>query len=241
MIVDSGEHHIFDTLDLMGVSYETEEIKLYFCKECEEIYREKVEKCSDCGSTDIEHERVADIIIVNENGEWICAIEAKRGEDLYSSLDDRIYSQMERLAKYMKGNVAVFFEGDLEEIASNHPERAGQIRSIPATCMQYGVSFINTKHTSETIKQLKYFLDKSGQPPKMRTKRFHYYDLIAKNQLMFMAIKGVGLKLSVELAKKYKSITDYGIDIRTRGAKAVAKDIPGLGEKGVKNHSEWIL
>ena len=43
------------------------------------------------------------------------------------------------------------------------------------------------------------------------------------------------------LAKKYKSITDFGVDLRTRGIKQIAKEIKGLGEKGLSKYSEWVI
>ena len=239
-LVDSSEKpYVREALDLMNIDYETTEIKLYFCEDCDNIYKVKVVTCG-CGSRKLSSERVADIIIVDDFGNWVCAIERKQGEDLYASLDDRIYTQMEKLSKYFKGNIAIIFEGDLEELAQEHPQRAGQIRSIPATCMQYGVSFITQKDITETIKLLKFFLVKAGQLPKIRAKRFHYHELLPKKMLMFMSIKSVGMKMALKLAQKYDSITDYGIDIRVRGPKLVSKDIPGLGEKGVRIHTLWV-
>ncbi len=199
--VDTSERKTVDVLTKMGKSFRLTNNILWFCNDCDLIYKEKPDVC-ECGSKDVEFEKVADIRGPN----WEYAIEIKIGDDLYSSLDDRIYAQLEGLSGFLKGKIAVVFVGDLEKLALDHPDRAGQVRSIPATCMQYGVSWINVKSLIELVKLLKHFAVKAGKSPKLRIKRTHSTDIMPKRMIVLVGIKGIGEKIALELCKRYPSI-----------------------------------
>jgi len=234
--VDTAERKTFEALDLMGKNYVKSNNILWFCEICDHIYKEKPEVC-ECGSNKIAWEKVGDIR--GEN--WEYAIEIKIGEDLYSSLEHRIYKQMEGLAGFFKGNVAIIFVGDLFKLANNHTDRAGQILSIPATCMQYGISFINIRDITELIKLLKYFDYKSKTPPKLRLKRIYLTDLMPKRSILFSAMKGAGPKLVLKLAQRYRSPLEFALDLKTRDSKEIAKDFEGVGIKTVEKWKEWWI
>ena len=129
--VDSSERKTVDILNKMGKNFKIVNNILWWCDECDKIYEEKQEIC-ECGSKNVFFEKVGDIRGPN----WEYAIEIKIGEDLYGSLDDRVYAQLEGLSGFLKGKIALVFVGDLFQLARDHPDRAGQILSIPATCMQ---------------------------------------------------------------------------------------------------------
>jgi ERCC4-type nuclease len=200
--VDTSERKTVDVLDKMRINYKLTNNALWFCDDCAKIYKESVSECSECGSKNISFEKVGDIRGPN----WEYAIEIKIGEDLYSSLDDRIYLQLEGLSEFLEGNIAIVYIGDISELALNHPERAGQIMSIPATAMQYGVSFISVKDITEFIKMLKYFAEKAGKLPKLRFRRRYITDLMPKMMIVLMGIKGIGEKMALELNKHYSSV-----------------------------------
>lgn len=232
--VDTSERKTVDVLNKMGINFIFINNILWFCNDCDKIYdhKPKYNLCV-CGSNDVEFEKVADIRGPN----WEYAIEIKIGEDLYSSLDDRIYTQLEGLSGFLNGNIALVFIGDLEKLALEHPDRAGQIRSIPATCMQYGVSWINVKSIVELVKMLKYFAQKAGKAPKLRIKRRRLTDLMPKRMIILTGIKGVGEKMALELSKNYSSILDLCLDLdmgrMTR--------IKGLGPIGMKRLKDWLI
>ena len=231
--VDSSERKTVDVLNKMGKNFRIVNNILFFCNDCNNIYKEKPEVC-ECGSKDIEFEKVADIRGPN----WEYAIEIKIGEDLYSSLDYRVYKQLEDLSGFLKGKIALVFVGDLFQLARDHPDRAGQILSIPATCMQYGVSWINVKKILELVKLLKYFADKAGKSPKLRLKRKYTSDLMPKRMILILGIKYVGEKMALELSKRFNSVTDLGIALRN--GRLVAGMIPNLGPVGIKRLNEWL-
>lgn len=234
--VDTSERKTFEALDLMGKNYVKSNNILWFCEDCDQIYKEKPKVC-ECGSNKVVWEKVGDI----RGADWEYAIEIKIGDDLYSSLEGRIYRQMEGLAGFFKGHVAIVFVGDLFKLANKYPDRAGQILSIPATCMQYGISFITIKDITELIKLLKYFDYKSKTPPKLRLKRIYVTDLMPKRSIIFSAMKGVGPKLVLRLAQRYKSPFEFALDLHTRDSVEIAKDFDGVGIKTVKKWKEWFL
>jgi len=229
--VDSSERKTVDVLTKMEKNFRIINNILWFCNDCDLIYRDKPDVC-ECGSKDVEFEKVADIR--GEN--WEYAIEVKIGDDLYSSLDDRIYTQLEGLSGFLNGNIALVFVGDLFQLARDHPDRAGQILSIPATCMQYGVSWINVKSIIELVKLLKHFSAKAGLSPKLRMKRSRTSDLMPKRMILLHRIKGVGEKMALELSKNYSSILELGIALDM----GKLKTIKGLGPKGVKRLKDWL-
>jgi len=232
--VASSERKTVDVLNKMNKNFRIVNNILWFCNDCNNIYKEKPDVC-ECGSKDIEFEKVADIRGPN----WEYAIEIKIGEDLYSSLDYRVYKQLEDLSGFLKGKIALVFVGDLFQLARDHPDRAGQILSIPATCMQYGVSWINVRKILELVKLLKYFAQKAGKLPKLRLKRKYTSDLMPKRMILLLGIKYVGEKMALELSKRFNSVTDVGIALRN--GRLVAGIIPKLGPVGIKRLKEWLL
>ena len=199
--VDSSERKTVDVLNKMGKNFKIINNILWFCEDCDKIYKEKPEIC-ECGSKKLLFEKVGDIRGPN----WEYAIEIKIGEDLYSSLDDRLYAQLEGLSGFLKGKIALVFIGNLQKLAIDHPDRAGQLLSIPATCMQYGVSWINVNKILDLVKMLKYFAEKAGKAPKLRIKRKYSTDLMPKRMIVLLGIKGIGEKIALELCKVYDSI-----------------------------------
>jgi len=234
--VDSSERKTVDVLTKMNKNFRLVNNILWFCNDCDKIYSNKPKyNLCVCGSKDVEFEKVGDIRGPN----WEYAIEIKIGEDLYSSLDNRVYDQLEGLSGFLKGKIALVFVGDLEKLALEHPDRAGQIRSIPATCMQYGVSWINVKSLIELVKMLKYFAQKAGKAPKLRMKRRRSTDLMPKRMILLSGIKGVGEKMALELSKRYSSVTDVGIALQT--GRLVPGMIPNLGPIGIKRLKDWLI
>lgn len=232
--VDSSERKTVDVLNKMGKNFKIINNILWFCddEDCNKIYKEKPEIC-ECGSKEISFEKVGDIRGPN----WEYAIEVKIGEDLYSSLDDRVYAQLEGLSGFLKGCITLVFVGDLFQLARDHPDRAGQLLSIPATCMQYGVSWINVKSIIELVKLLKYFAQKAGKAPKLRMKRRRSTDLMPKRMILLSGIKGVGEKMALELSKNYNSVLDLCLALDMNRIKR----IKGLGPTGIKRLKDWLL
>jgi len=232
--VDSAERKTVDILKKLGKNFRIVNNILYFCESCNKIYKKKPKIC-ECGSESFDSEKVADIRGPN----WEYGIEIKIGEDLYSSLDDRVYLQLDGLSGFFKGCIALVFVGDLFKLARDHPDRAGQILSIPATCMQYGVSWINVKNVLELVKLLKYFAKKAGTLPKLRLKRRRISDLMPKRMILLLGIKYVGEKMALELSKRYKSIFDLALALHQN--KIRPGMIPKLGEVGVARLKKWLL
>ncbi len=232
--VDTSERKTVDVLNKMGINFVLVNNILWFCNDCDKIYltKPKYNLCV-CGSKDVEFEKVADIRGPN----WEYAIEIKIGDDLYNSLDDRIYTQLEGLSGFLKGKIALVFVGDLEKLALEHPDRAGQIRSIPATCMQYGVSWINVKSIIELVKMLKYFAQKAGLSPKLRIKRRRLTDLMPKRMILLTGIKGVGEKMALDLSKNYSSILELSLALDM--GRMIR--IKGLGPIGMKRLKDWLI
>ena len=231
--VDSSERKTVEVLTKMEKNFKIINNILWFCNDCNLIYKEKPEIC-ECGSKDVGFEKVGDIRGPN----WEYGMEIKIGDDLYSSLDDRVYFQLDGLRGFFKGCVALVFVGDLFKLAMDHPDRAGQILSIPATCMQYGVSWINVKSVLQLAKLLKYFAKKAGTLPKLRLKRRRISDLMPKRMIILLGIKYVGEKMALQLSKRYRSVTDVGIALRT--GKLVSGMIPKLGPVGIRRLKEWL-
>lgn len=213
----------------MRLSYTKKDIRLWFCNECKKISSEKFECCGI-----VESEKVADI----RGDNWNYAIERKRGGDLVSSLDGRFYEQLEKLSSYFKGCVALVFEGDIETLCRDErfASRAGQIRSVPATCMQYGVSFIQIKDITALCKMIKYFEYKCGTEPKLRIRKQRVNRLLPKPLRLYNSIEGVGPKLGLELYTRYKNPWELGVALRN----GTLPKIKRLGPKGIKNLEEWF-
>ncbi len=232
--VDVSERKTVEVLTKMQKNFKLVNNILWFCNDCNLIYLEKPGVC-ECGSKDVEFEKVGDIRGPN----WEYAIEVKIGEDLYGSLDDRVYAQLEGLSGFLKGKIALVFVGDLFQLARDHPDRAGQLLSIPATCMQYGVSWINVKNVIQLVKLLKYFSQKAGKAPKIRIKRTYSTDLMPKRMIVLMSIKGIGEKIALELCKVYDSIFDLVVALNT--GRLQPGMIKNLGVVGIKRLKESLL
>ncbi len=199
--VYSAERKTVEVLNKMGKNFKIVNNILWYCEVCDKIYENKPEMC-ECGSNKLLFEKVGDIRGPN----WEYAIEVKIGEDLYNSLDSRVYAQLEGLSGFLKGKIALVFVGNLFQLARDHPDRDGQLLSIPATCMQYGVSWINVRSVIELVKLLKYFAEKAGKAPKLRIKRTYSTELMPKRMIVLLGIKGIGEKIALELSKRYDSI-----------------------------------
>ena len=232
--VDSSERKTVDVLNKMGKNFKIINNILWFCEDCDKIYEEKQETC-ECGSKNVFFEKVGDIRGPN----WEYAIEVKIGEDLYNSLDDRVYAQLEGLSGFLKGKIALVFVGDLFQLARDNPDRAGQLLSIPATCMQYGVSWINVKNIIELVKLLKYFADKAGKAPKLRIKRTYSTDLMPKRMIVLLSIKGIGEKIALELCKRYNSI--YALCLELRHNVLQPGMVKLVGEVTIKRLKESLM
>jgi len=232
--VDSSERKTIEVLTKMEKNFKIINNILWFCNDCNLIYLENPEIC-ECGSDDVEFEKVGDIRGPN----WEYAIEVKIGEDLYLSLDNRVYAQLEGLSSFLKGKIALVFIGNLFQLARDHPDRAGQLLSIPATCMQYGVSWINVKSILELVKLLKYFAQKAGKAPKVRIKRTRSSDIMPKRMIVLMGIKGIGEKIALELCKIYTSV--YALCIDLRHGRLQPGMIKYVGEGKIKILKESLL
>jgi len=249
LVVDSGEKpYVFEALNGMGVDYIKKDIRFWFCPNCDRIYIDKQDQC-ECGG-DLESDTVGDIT----NDAYSFIVERKKGMDLYNSLfESRIYTQMENLGKFFNGNVAIVFEGDLKEIVKEvykrqkdlriptFKGRISQLYSLPATCMQYGISFIQVKTIKDTIKMCRYFDEKSQRPPRIRAKLKHFNDMMPKRQVIFQTPKGFGPKIALEIAKVYPSVFAYSLDLANEEPKTIAEKVKGLGVKGVEKSKEWFL
>lgn len=228
--IDSAEKpYVFEAFDLMKISYTKKDIRLWYCSECNKVSKTSFECCGNVNS-----EKVADIIGDN----WNYAIERKRGGDLVSSLDGRLYEQLEKLSSYFKSCTALVLEGSIEDLCNNdnYASRAGQIRSIPATCMQYGVSFIQIRDITSLGKMIKYFNYKCGTEPKIRNRRERINKLLPKPLRLYNSIDGVGPKMGMELYTHYKRPLELGIALRN----GTLQKIKGLGPKGIANLKEWF-
>ncbi len=232
--VDSAERKTVDIFDKLNMNFKRVNNILFFCEGCNKIYKEKPKIC-ECGSESFDSEKVADIRGPN----WEYAIEIKIGDDLYSSLDSRVYMQLDGLSGFLKGNIALVFIGDLFKLARDNPDRAGQLLSIPATCMQYGVSWINVRTLLEFVKLLRFFAKKAGILPKLRLKRKRISDLMPKRMIMLIGIKYVGEKMALALSKRYKSIFDLALALHQNRIRPGM--IPKLGTAGIKRLKEWLL
>lgn len=235
--VDSGEkQYVFDAFDLMRVDYRKVEIRFAVCTGCRKIYKfhEKPEIC--CEGEEYESYRVADIVGENYN----FAIERKQGQDLASSLhNDRLYTQLALLRDFFGSCSALVFEGSFEKLIldPNNKSRVGQIMSIPATCAQYGVSFIQVNDITTLIRMLKYFNEKCGKEPKIRTS-YHPMDenLPFLTRLLVGGIKGINTGLAGNINKEYVNVLDLSMDL----ANDNLRKIPKIGPKMEKKLKQWL-
>lgn len=235
LVIDSGEkQYFFNILDKLNLRYKIEEIKFWYCVECERIFSEAGE-CPDC-EIELLSEKAGDI--TNERRSFV--IERKRDSNLYSSVHNgEIYDQLNRLQKYFKGNVAIVFEGSLRKLAEENPDRAAQILSIPATCLQYGVSFINFDNELTTGKMLKYFDYKSGKEPKLRHKRRVIYKKLPEMVNLLMGIKGIGKKTAYDIYLKCKNM--YTLALKLKHKTEEIEEIKGIGKATLSLLKKWIL
>ena len=236
-IVDSGEkEYVFEALDLMRVDYIKKEIRFSVCEGCGKIYiyGEELEEC--CDGEPYTSYRVADIVGSKLN----FAIERKKGQNLVSSLTgNELYDQLKRLVAFFGSNVALVLEGSIEELIldEHNQSRIGQILSIPATCMQYGVTFIQVNHISTLIRMLKYFDQKCGTEPKLRLRYFSIDETVPKLTRLLCGIPGFSIKLSGNIREKYSNMLEVAL--------ALSEDtfggIPKVGPKKIETMKEWII
>ena len=236
--VDSGEKdYVFQAFDLMKIDYQKKEIRVAVCNDCRKIYKfgEQPETC--CENEEYESYRVADIIGAN----WNFAIERKKGQDLAASLhNDRLYTQLSLLRDLFGSCAALVFEGSLEQLIldPNNKSRIGQIMSIPATCAQYGVSFIQVNDITTLVRMLKYFDEKCGKEPKLRFS-YHPMDesLPKLTRLLVGGIKGINTGLAGNINKVYANVADLCNDLIL----GTVPKIPKIGPKMLKKLSEWLV
>ncbi len=239
-IIDSGEkEYVFQTFDMMGIDYIKREIKFLVCKSCGAVFPYEIEDnmamiC--CSETNFETVKAGDIT----NTEYSFLIERKRGQDLASSLDqNHIYHQLERLNGLFGNNVAIVFEGKIGDLILDreNSHRVGQILSVPATCMQYGVSFIQISNLAMLIKMLKYFDQKCGKAPKYRVEYNRLFESIPKFEKLLMGMKGCGEVMAKNIHAVYPNAVEFGLDLR----EGTLKKIKGVGPKRIKFLEEYFL
>lgn len=206
--LDSNEgEKVEKILDLLSIKYETKELKFAVCESCDKIYiyGNQPEHC--CEDSGYEIVKCADIIGSNYN----FAIEIKRGLDLLNSLNDNhIYDQLERLTSIFKNNVILCFVGRFEDLfADEHgAKRIPQLLSLPATCAQYGASFIQVSNMHSLAKMLKYFEFKCGKEPKIRRTYKRIKGDLPHCISMLMSIPGIGEELAKNVYKLHPTIKD---------------------------------
>lgn len=238
-IIDSGEkEYVFQTFDMMGIDYIKKEIKFWVCTSCGFVtpYEKENSAFVCCSEQNWVTVKAGDIT----NTEYSFLIERKRGQDLASSLDqNHIYHQLERLQGLFGNNVAIVFEGTLEKLIldPDNSKRVGQILSLPATCMQYGVSFIQVSNLAMFIKMLKYFDQKCGKEPKYRVEYNRLFERIPKFEKLLMGIKGCGEVMAKNVHDVYPNAVEFGLDLR----EGTVKKIKNVGSKRIKFFEEYFL
>ena len=235
--VDSGEKsYVFETFDMMGVDYVKKELKFAVCNGCDKIYingEQPEECCKDEGYTIC---KAGDIT----SDKWNFIIERKRGNDLVSSLDENhLYDQLERMTSLFESNVILVFEGRLEDLIvdPNNKQRVNQILSIPATCAQYGVSFIQVDHISTLVRMLKYFDYKCGTEPKIRQRFFRRSETLPKSVRILMSIRGIGEETARYIYEVYPTIWKLILDMSLDEL----KKIKNVGPKTKKLLWDWFF
>ncbi len=210
----------FKDLDEYGITYIKEEKYIYTCELCDKIYQESVKKCPECDGS-IESCQLADIRGWNDN----YGIEIKKDSDLLSSFkDDRIFEQLKNLAEVYGSCAAVVFVGTFTDVINGEKDRLlkmnknvkglstsiAQLYSIPATCTQYGVSFIQVETFKQFVRMLKYFDYKCGAEPKIRAKRKRVNDKMPGIiKTLTGGIKGIGTTTALRLySGGYRSIEE---------------------------------
>lgn len=164
IIVDSGEKSddLFFALNESGYKYRKERINFCHCQKCGTVYLEKPDTC-ECGSSNLVVEDVADFT----NDERTFIAERKSENDLWGSMVDKsLYEQFEKMAKYFKGVKVLLLEGFLSNVVLEHPTKRNWIESIPATAMQYGISFLQCDDAIGLVEQVHWLDKKSGKTPK---------------------------------------------------------------------------
>jgi len=245
--------YVFEAMDKVGIDYEKKEFTIYYCDECNKIFREKPEKC--CG--DLKSMSIGDII--GEKLNYI--IERKKGSDLLHSLkDDRIYLQLQSMKEIFSGNVALVFEGSFEKVAKKERERVkqtikeksqarkafaaceariAQMYSIPAHCLSLGISFIQVDDIFTLLKMLKYFDYKCGEAPKIREKKEDISKLMPSLIKKLMTTPGIGSKLASAIFNFAKTPNEFLELLKTNYKKILSID--GLGKKKLQNIMEdWL-
>ncbi len=235
--------YVFDELDQMGVDYIKEEFYIYCCLICGRLYKDKSKQC-ECGSEEIISEQCGDIIGWNYN----YIIERKKGKDLIASLsDDRLYTQLRIMSEYFDGCCALVFEGRFEDVVEEERKRLAiqvkqgklserqmngrfaQLMSIPATCVQYGVSFIQVKDLRQLVKMLKYFDYKCGTEPKIRLKRHKLHKLIPDYIKRLTVTDGISLELALRINEQFPDEESLKQGLRS-GSILAEKKVKGIAK-----------
>lgn len=233
LVVDSGEKEYYITLlEKYNVPYVVEEIKLYYCMDCNKVYKDFQEKCDECDGF-IESEKVGDLT----DNKRSFVIERKKDSNLYSSIhNNELYDQLNRMQQFFDGNTVLLFEGNLTRLAKENQDRYHQIMSIPATCMQYGISFIQLENPTTTVMMAKYFLRKAGTKPKLRLRKHSINKMLPKTVQLLMGIKGIGRKTALNIYEKYSHITQLGLALYT----GKIEKISGVGPKTQELLRKWL-
>lgn len=238
LVIDSGEKEkIFKVLDKYNIRYKIEEIRIYHCMDeehCGKVYTEPRKKC-ECGSY-VDYFRCGDI--TNERRSFL--IERKDYQNLYSSVhNNEVYTQLDKMQRAFKGNYTLLFEGSLWKLANENPDRKAQILSIPATCQQYGASFINFDNVDTTVRMLKFFDYKSGKEPKVRVKLHKSYSKFPKMVRILMNIKGVGEKTALLLWKEFRNTHTLSTTILLEPKKVLK--VKNVGKKTLQLLKQWLI
>lgn len=233
--------YVFEALDKAEIDYIKKEHTVWYCLLCGKTHTEKPKKCSECDDLGIKSESLGDIVGGNNN----YIIERKMKGDLLSSLtNDRIYNQLRMMAEIYGSCSALVFEGRFDDVIEEQKllrkqfktqgdkkrikgvnYRIAQLYSIPATCCQYGVSFIQVKDLEELIKMLKYFDYKCGEVPKIRRNRKRIHAALPNIVKQLLTVDGLGMKYAGNIAEKYKTVASLcrALEINSFGG------VPGIG------------
>lgn len=236
IVIDFGEkEYVGDILDKLNVDYKIEKLQVWACMKCDKIYKFETNKCECGGLTEVI--RAGDI--TNERRSFL--IERKKGQNLYSSVrNGEIYEQIEKMSMVFEGNYSIVFEGNIMTLAENNEDRKEQILSIPATCQQYGASFISVKSLFVLIAMLRYFDYKSGKKPKFRRKLHRIHEKKSNLWNYLVTLKGIGPKTASLIDKKYSCVGELVYDLTSDSFDRLLS-IKGIGKKTCQRMQNYVM
>lgn len=258
------KQYVFDALDQHEIDYMKGEFTCWYCEDCDKIYKIKPqEECPECDG------KIKSISIGDFLGEkFNYCIERKKGIDLLNSLkEERVYLQLQAMYEFFGSNCALVLEGSFEDIIKEDRKRARgkarkmrqknmykeatiylkrveasykQLLSIPATCMQLGISFIQVDNIDMLIDMLKYLDYKCGTNPKIRGKRKKVSDLLPAFVKQLMTTDGIGDKLALAIFSVVQSQKTFIHYLKRFPEKILA--VKGLGKKKLENlQKDWNI